>query len=154
MGWTNSHLNHFHINDRPHGDPMLMQENFKEFGYADSTTTLLSDILRAGRKRLRFAYEYDFGDSWQHEVLFEGAVPAEAGRKYPLCVEGARACPPEASGGPFGYGDFVEAIQDEDHEEHDRLLEWVGGEFDPEAFDAAAATKRMKKGLPDWRRMM
>jgi hypothetical protein len=48
----------------------------------------------------------------------------------------------------------VEAVQDEGHERHDELLEWVGGSFDPEAFDPVAATKRMKKGLPDWRRMM
>lgn len=71
-----------------------------------------------------------------------------------LCVDGARACPPEDVGGTWGYADFVEAMQDECHERHDEMLEWVGGSFDPEAFDLAAATKSMKKGLPDWRRMM
>jgi hypothetical protein len=57
-------------------------------------------------------------------------------------------------GGTWGYADFVEAIQDEDNERHDEMLEWVGGSFDPEAFNPTAATRRMKKGLPDWRRMM
>lgn len=153
MGWTNSHLNHFHIGDQPYGDPLLMAENFEEFGYEDSTTTKLSDVLPRDGKRFRFEYEYDFGDSWQHEILFEGCLRAEQGKRYPICLEGERVCPPEDVGGVFGYAEFVEAITDPDHEEHDRFLAW-SGPFDPEAFDAAAATKRMWRGLPNWRAML
>ncbi len=87
MGWTNSHLHHFRIGEQLYGDPMLMAENFEEMEYEDSTTTKLSDIIAEGRRRFRLLYEYDFGDSWQHEVLFEKRVEAEAGRKYPLCLE-------------------------------------------------------------------
>lgn len=154
MGWTNSHLNHFKIGEQPYGDPLLMQENFEEFGYQDSTTTKISDILPKTGKEFRFRYEYDFGDSWNHEVLFEGVVRADSKVKYPLCLEGARACPPEDCGGVWGYADFVEAIQNPDHEEHEEMLGWVGGRFDPEEFNPAKATKAMKKGLPDWRRML
>ena len=113
----------------------------------------MSAILPKTGKRFRFQYEYDFGDSWYHEVLFEGVVRAESKVKCPLCLEGARACPPEDCGGIWGYADFAEAIQNPDHEQHEELLEWVGGRFDPEKFDAAKATKAMKKGLPDWRSM-
>jgi hypothetical protein len=35
----------------------------------------------------------------------------------------------------WGYADFLEAIHDPKHPEHDEMLEWVGGEFDPDAFD-------------------
>ena len=83
-----------------------MQENFEEMEYEDSTTTKFSDILPKSGKRFRFEYEYDFGDSWQHEVLFEGCVRAERGKQYPVCLEGARACPPEDVGGVWGYADF------------------------------------------------
>src|SRR5205085_1614856 len=93
----------------------------------------ISDILPKAGKRFRFQYEYDFGDSWDHEVLFEGTVPAEPRVKYPRCLEGERACPPEDCGGVWGYADFVQAIQNPDHEQHEELLEWVGGRFDPEA---------------------
>jgi hypothetical protein len=79
-------------------------------------------------------------------------VRADPKVKYPLCLEGARACPPEDCGGIWGYADFVDAIQNPDHEQHEELLEWVGGRFDPERFDPAKATKAMRKGLPDWRR--
>ena len=151
MGWTNSHLHHFKIGEQYYGDPMLLQENFEEMEYEDSTTTNLSDIIPENAKKFRFVYEYDFGDSWYHEVLFEGCPSEEPGKKYPLCIDGKRACPPEDCGGIWGYPDFIQAIENPDDERHEELLEWIGGSFDPEAFDPASATKAMKKGLRDWR---
>ncbi|MBV8607921.1 MAG: plasmid pRiA4b ORF-3 family protein [Singulisphaera sp.] len=135
MGWTNSHLHHFWVGEQLYGDPMLMAENFEDMAYKDSTTTKVSDILPKNGKRFRFVYEYDFGDGWQHEVLFERCVQAEASKKYPLCMEGARACPPEDVGGTWGYADFLDAIQDPDNERYEELREWVGGSFEPEDFD-------------------
>jgi len=148
MGWTNSHLHHFRINDQLYGDPMLMEENFEDRGYEDSTTTKLSDVLPESGKRFRFKYEYDFGDSWEHEILVEGSLPAEKGTRYPLCVEGERACPPEDVGGSYGYQEYLEALADPNHERHEELMEW-GGPFDPEKFNAQAASKRMRQGLPE-----
>ncbi|MBI2555343.1 MAG: plasmid pRiA4b ORF-3 family protein [Candidatus Rokubacteria bacterium] len=49
----------------------------------------------------------------------------------PVCLGGARACPPEDCGGVRGYESVLEAIRDPDHEERDAMLEWVGGHFDP-----------------------
>jgi hypothetical protein len=151
IGWTNSHLHHFRIGEQLYGDPLLMQENFEDMGYKDSTTTKISQIVPRDGRRFRFEYEYDFGDGWRHEVLFEGFLRAEPRRKYPLCLEGERACPPEDVGGTSGYREFLEAVTDPEHEDHDGLLEWAGGSFDPEAFDAAAATKEMRRGIFDWR---
>lgn len=153
MGWTNSHLHHFRVGKTLYGDPELMADNFVELGYEDSTATKLSDIVPAGGKKFRFAYEYDFGDSWDHEVVVEKRVPAEAGVKYPVCVDGKRACPPEDVGGVWGYADFLDALGNPDHEQHEDMLEWVGGRFDPDDFDPATATRLMRRGLPDWRLM-
>ena len=152
MGWTNSHLHQFRIGEQLYADPLLMEEDFEEMECRDSTRTKLSAILPKTGKRFRFVYEYDFGDSWDHEVLFEGCVQAEPGRQYPVCLEGERACPPEDVGGVPGYAEFLESIQNPDNEQHNDMLEWVGGKFDPEAFDAKKTTKAMKKGLPDWRK--
>jgi hypothetical protein len=151
MGWTNSHLHDFKIGGKDYGDPLLLEENFEEFDYGDSTTTKVSDILPRTGRRFRFEYHYDFGDNWRHEVLFEGCLRAGRNQRYPVCLEGARACPPEDVGGTWSYRDFLEAVTDPEDEDHDRLLEWAGGSFDPEAFDAGRATKRMWRGLPDWR---
>jgi hypothetical protein len=154
MGWTNSHLHHFRLGEQLYGDPELMPENFEEMGYEDSTTTMLSDLVPKTGKRFHFIYEYDFGDGWEHEVVFEGRPAVDPKAKYPVCLEGARACPPDDCGGVWGYADFLEAIQNPDHEQHEELLEWVGGKFDPVKFDPAKATKAMRKGLPDWRSMV
>lgn len=151
MGWENSHLHHFRINEQLFGNPDLIQEDFEDMDYEDSTTIRLSDILPRSGEQFRFQYEYDFGDAWNHEILFEGCPEAEKGRKYPVCLEGKRACPPEDCGGSWGYPDFLDAIQNPDNQRHEELLEWIGGEFDPDEFNPAKATKAMRKGLPDWR---
>jgi Plasmid pRiA4b ORF-3-like protein len=48
---------------------------------------------------------------------------------------GKRACPPEDCGGIWGYVGFLAAIRDPKHPEHKGMLEWIGGEFDPDVFD-------------------
>ncbi len=152
MGWTNSHLHSFEIKGQLFGDPMLLGGLFQDVGYEDSTTTKLSDVLPKSGESFRFDYEYDFGDCWKHNVLFEGCLRADKGTPYPLCVEGERACPPEDVGGTHGYREYLEAMADPEDEEHESWMEWRGP-FDPEAFDAQAATKAMRKGLPNWREM-
>jgi hypothetical protein len=80
---------------------------------------MLHEILPARGKNFRFTYEYDFGDSWIHEILFEGSSEPGKAKEYPLCVKGAGACPPEDVGGIWGYYDFLETItgsEDEDDE--------------------------------------
>lgn len=152
MAWTNSHLHQFKIDGERYGDPELLDDGFEDFECVDSTVIRISEIVPQDGKRFRFLYEYDFGDGWQHEVLFEGCLRADKGGRYPVCVEGERACPPEDVGGVWGYAEFLEAVADPKHEEHDRMLQWAGV-FDAEDFDANKATKAMRRGLPDWRTM-
>ena len=151
MGWTNSHLHRFRIEETSFSDPMLMEEDFDEMGYQDSTTTKIRDVLPRGGKRLLFEYEYDFGDSWSHEVLFEGCPRAVTGCRYPVCVEGERACPPEDIGGTSGYHDFLTSLDEEEDDDHEVSLKWMGRRFDPEEFDPTKTTRRMRRGLPNWR---
>ncbi len=152
MGWTNSHLHRFEIDGERYGDPELIDDGFEDFECVDSTITKISEIVPKDGKRFQFTYEYDFGDCWKHEVLFEGCLKAEKGGRYPLCVEGERACPPEDVGGIGGYEEFLEALVDPKHEQHDDFVEWAG-EFDPERFDVEKTTKARRRGLPDWRQV-
>lgn len=151
MGWMNSHLHQFTINGQSYGDPELLDDGFNDNECIDSTRTKISQIVPASGKPFKFLYEYDFGDSWLHEIFFEGCPPPEKRKKYPLCVEGARACPPEDVGGIGAYYGFLEALADPTHEDHEQFLEW-SGPFDPMDFDVAEATSDMRDGLPDWRR--
>jgi hypothetical protein len=90
------------------------------------------------------SYTYDFGDNWEHTIQIEKVVDAEPGIRYPRCIDGKRACPPEDCGGAWGYGDFLKAIQDPKHSEHEEMTEWIGGEFDPEEFDLAAVNNGLR----------
>ncbi len=153
LGWTNSHLHQFTISGVIHGDPQLLYEGWQdETPPVNSLRTKVSKIVPEDGKQFRFDYEYDFGDGWEHEIRFEGCLRAEKGTRYPLCVEGARACPPEDVGGIYGYQEYLEALANPRHEEHESFMEWRGP-FDSETFDAQAATKEMRKGLPNWREM-
>ena len=151
MGWTNSHLHQFTIGGVTYGDPELLLEGFEDDPeIVDSLETPVSQIVPEDGKRLRFEYEYDFGDGWKHEILFEGYPQTEKGARYPLCVEGERACPPEDVGGVYGYEEYLEAMADFKHKRHREFSDW-NGPFDAEAFDASVATMRMRDGLPNRR---
>jgi hypothetical protein len=106
-----------------------------DFGFEVKNENNVSLRQVVARVKDKLIYEYDFGDSWDHELLVEKILPPEAGKRYPVCLTGKRACPPEDCGGIWGYAGFLDAIQDPQHPEHEAMVEWVGGEFDPAAFD-------------------
>jgi hypothetical protein len=133
LGWTNSHLHQFVVGERRIG--MKGIDDFSE-DVEDEKRVKLDQI--AGAKS-RFVYEYDFGDGWEHQILVEKALPAVDGVRYPTCIDGKRACPPEDCGGVGGYARLLEIIADPKHEEHAEMLEWLGRPFDPESFDIMEA---------------
>ena len=114
MGWHNSHMHQFSVNGKHFGQ--LMPDDF-DLQFEDEDGLLLSQIFHS-KKRPLIIYEYDFGDSWQHEITLETTLMPEPKIKYPRCVEGARACPPEDCGGAWGYAEFLEAMADPKHENH------------------------------------
>jgi Plasmid pRiA4b ORF-3-like protein len=146
MGWDDYHLHEFEIGEQRYGDPLQWRDAFwgDEPAMGNEGKVKLSRLVEQGVKKIR--YQYDMGDSWWHTIAVEKTLPAEAGVKYPRCVAGERACPPEDCGGPWGYGDFVDAVQNPKHKRHEELLEWVGGEFDPEAFDLDAVNEELQAG--------
>ena len=126
MGWTDSHLHHFIIDGQYYSIPSAADWE----PVIDERRSVLSQI--APQTKRKFVYEYDFGDSWEHQIVVEKILPPETGVTYPRCITGKRACPPEDVGGVGGYATFLEAIHDPTHEEHASYLEWIGGEFDAE----------------------
>ena len=110
----------------------------------DQWEVRLCDVAPKARKK--FYWEYDMGDSWLHEIVVEKIAPAEAPLKgAAVCLDGARACPPEDCGGIGGYENLLSILRDPKHEEHASMLDWVGEEFDPEAFDLAAVDKSLRR---------
>ncbi|MCE5243056.1 MAG: plasmid pRiA4b ORF-3 family protein [Syntrophobacteraceae bacterium] len=140
MGWENAHLHQFTVGKKSYGpiDPDYASE------MGDERKIKLCEAVP--REKSKFQYEYDFGDSWEHEVLVEKKVPAIGARRPAACLDGRRACPPEDVGGAEGYEVFLEALADPGHPEHDDFLEWVGEQsFDPEAFDVDAVNRKLKR---------
>src|SRR5258708_108866 len=90
-----------------------------------------------------FDYVYDYGDNWCCVVVLEAVAPMIPGVTYPRLVEGARHGPPEDVGCPWSYGEFLEDIADSKHERHKELLEWCGGDFDPQQFDVDEINPRL-----------
>jgi len=84
--------------------------------------------------------------------VFEGCLPTSKDIRYPVCIEGERACPPEDVGGVRGYAEYLEVLADVNDDRHDEMLRWRG-KFDSAKFDAEKATKKMRRGLPNWRNM-
>ena len=97
MGWEGYHLYRFDINGMEYGDPSMVEEMEGE----DARRVTLEALVQGAKDK--FLYEYDFGDSWDHELLVEKVLPYEAGQRYPVCLTGKRACPPEDCGGIWGY---------------------------------------------------
>ena len=138
MGWTNSHLHLFEVDKQLYSEPSPDWE----LDVLDSRRMTLGKVFTEDRKS--FIYEYDLGDSWRHKITLLDTIEGEAEEK-PGCIAGARACPPEDCGGTMGYYDLLVALSDPDHEDHESLLEWVGGSYDPNAFDLAATDRAVKK---------
>jgi hypothetical protein len=61
----------------------------------------LSDLCL--RVKEKFLYEYDFIDQWRHLIRVEAILPSEADQRYPVCISGKRAAPPEDCGGPWAF---------------------------------------------------
>lgn len=139
MGWKCSHLHSFALRDRTFGDPLLDPEG--ELDFEDERKVKLDALVQAGQA---LAYEYDFGDSWSHELQIEERLGADPRLSYPLCIGGARACPPEDCGGTRGYERLLRALADEDDPEHDDLLRWMGGFFEPEGFDVNRTNEALR----------
>jgi len=142
MGWMDSHLHHFEVSGTHYSLP-LRGTDWEDGGEVDSRPVRLDGI--APQVKTKFLYLYDFGDSWEHDVLVEKISPPDPKMKSPACLAGKGACPPEDVGGVWGYAEFLQAIKDPEHPEHDEYLEWVGDEFDPKAFDLEAVNKALKR---------
>ena len=145
FGWTDSHLHQFHVIDERGGTKAYVGRPNPDFAGStptqDETKRLLKNFLAKPGDRL--GYEYDFGDGWIHEVKLEAVHVQSARLTTPLCLDGARACPPEDCGGPPGFAHVLDAIANPKRADKE-LAEWVS-DYDPAAFDLTAVNLTLGK---------
>ncbi|MCK4811505.1 MAG: HEAT repeat domain-containing protein [Methanosarcinales archaeon] len=139
MGWEGYHLHEFEMADPVTGLEMRIGVPSEDFGFSEVLQEQKEPISGYFSMENQSAeYTYDFGDDWGHRILLEKILPRDGDTKYPVCIKGKRACPPEDCGGVWGYEELLEALHDPDSAEDEELLEWLGEGFDPEYFDAKA----------------
>ncbi len=144
MGWTNSHLHQFFIGTKNYAALYPDLDFDVDESVLDEEEALLMDVVK--RANTTFVYLYDFGDSWEHEITVDKIHKSDIQPgKIAECLDGACACPPEDCGGIDGYVDLLEIIKDPTHEEHEEMMQWLGGEFDPDEFDIKKVNNYLKK---------
>ncbi len=142
MGWQDSHFHMFIIDGKRYGVPDENENS--NYTILEEANHRLNSLLSEGQK---FLYVHDFGDDWRHEISVEEIREGSTEEPSPTCIAGEHACPPEDRGGPYFYPEFIEALSDPTHEDHDHYSE-IYGEHDPEQFDLTVAQKSLKALSP------
>lgn len=138
MGWQDYHLHSFEIDGVQYGEP----DPDGELPVHDELDVRLDMVASKGS---RFLYTYDFGDWWKHEVVVEDIVSADPEERYPICVDGEWACPPEEVGGAFGYHEFLDALADPEHPQHETMRDWIGRPFHVADFEPSRVTTLLRR---------
>jgi len=149
FNWEDAHLHNFNVDDVEFSE--VDDEGDEEPDSEDEADVTLDELELT--KKSRILYTYDFGDNWEVQIKVEKIEGNDPNLTAPICLDGARAAPPEDCGGVPGYYNLIEAMSNPKHPDHKELLEWLGYEYDPEAFDLEAANISFaqlvpKPGLP------
>lgn len=141
MGWHNSHLHRFEIDDTSY----TFGDSASEMNMKPEEKVRLRDVLK--KEGQVFLYEYDFGDSWMHLITVEKITDAKPGKQSVVCLGGDRACPPEDCGSYPGYEEIFYALDAADPDEDQQsLIEWLEdmcGDYDPEHFECDEVNRKL-----------
>jgi hypothetical protein len=143
MPWQDYHLYQFEIGGTRYEDPNL---DGRDPSVPDPQGFTLDQLALV--QGSRFQYTYDFGDDWLHDLTVEGVVPLPRDFMLPVCLGGARACPPEDCGGVGGYEELIAALRRPQSAAAQEFREWLGRVYDPEELDLAAINARLGHGAP------
>jgi hypothetical protein len=139
LGWTDSHAHEFEVGDGLIAPDWWIQEAGSEEEadrYRDERRVSVAAVVSELGIRGEFTYRYDMGDGWEHRIVIE-SPPAStlSDPRLPVCIAGENACPPEDVGGPHGYEMFLDILGIRGHAQHEDMVRWIGGVFDPKGFD-------------------
>ncbi|MBD0268050.1 MAG: plasmid pRiA4b ORF-3 family protein [Cyanobacteria bacterium Co-bin8] len=137
MGWKNQYPHFFKVNDKRYGQPSAGSE------VEDEGAIALTEIFSFDPQPC--FYTYDPAEGWLHRLELNEVLeqPEQAAL---CCIDGERACPPEKSGGVWGYEEFLERLNDPQDPEYDALWQQAGESFNPEHFDS----KDVNQQLAEW----
>ena len=146
MGWTNSHLYLFEAGQATWGLP---DADFASEDLPANKHTLWDVIEDTGIKTIN--YIYDFGDNWEHKIKIGKFSDPAPGELYPRLIKVIGRCPPEDIGGFPGYEEFLAAMADPGHPDHDHLKDWFSENFDPNQPDTDDLKLEVLKLAKRWK---
>jgi hypothetical protein len=139
IGWTDTHAHEFEVGAGLVAPNWWIEEagSEKDAGrYRDERRVSVAAVISELGMRGEFEYRYDMGDGWEHRIVIESLTASMVSHpQLPVCIAGENACPPEDVGGPHAYMEFLEILGDRQHEQHEDMVRWIGGVFDPKGFD-------------------
>jgi hypothetical protein len=147
MPWQDYHLYQFEIGATRYEDP---NPDDRDPAVPDPREFTLNQLDLVQGSRLQ--YTYDFGDDWHHDVTVEGVVPLPRDFLLPICLGGARACPPEDCGGVGGYEELIATLRQPRSAAAREYRHWLGRVYDPEELDLAAINARLGNRVRPGRR--
>lgn len=140
VGWEGYHLNQF-IKGKNDFYLLPDEDGYVDYG-KDARKYTIGNLLKSVGSKIQ--WEYDFGDSWIHELKLVGKVAIDKDEEADVTlVKGTGSCPPEDCGGVGGYRYLLNALKNPDSEEYEEMTGWLGGGFDPKAFNLSAARRRI-----------
>jgi hypothetical protein len=139
MGWQNHHLYAFVIDGKRYAP---RHEDDGDVGKPNLIGTKLSRLVKKPAQAI--TYEYDFGDRWEVELHIESAKHMIGQQLSAECIEGCRHGPVEDSGGSRGYMEKIRIFRNPQHKAYHQVREWIGPDFDPEAFNLAETNELLK----------
>lgn len=154
-GWLDYHLYKFEFKKTivtiPSDDYALGELYGEDFIELDSNLTKINELFDSNDS---CEYEYDFGDSWEHEIIIEKRLKDTKNNRVPECLDGARQRPPEDVGGTGGYENFLNIIRDKKNPERKEMLSWAekdtkGRIFDPDYFSTSEVNRRLLYAMED-----
>jgi hypothetical protein len=140
MGWGNRHLHAFEVSGQQYGVPDDERDDD-----VDELDEVGIQIQIALGDDDRFTYEYDFGDGWVHDVIVEDVIESEIPLREAVCLDGARACPPEDCGGTSAFAEALKILSNPSHLGYREMTERFGGMFDPEFFSLIETNAKIQR---------
>jgi hypothetical protein len=140
MGWHDCHMHEFRAGERHFGRPDPEDISMGMQVENERNIRLSSVFRRLGAKLI---YIYDFGDNWEHAIVLEKLLPFLPDMTSPICIDESLACPPDDCGGIPGFYELLDALADPNHEQHQEMRDWIGGDFDPQAFSVEEVNRKL-----------
>jgi len=141
MDWEDYHLWCFELGGRRFELPDPDGMSFDKTPPEDARRARVGGLLT--KKDEVLDYYYDFGDGWCVKISLLASGEAVPEMRYPRCVAGERAGPPEDCGGVGGFAHLLAAHKNPRTEDDRELLEWAGEDWKPGAFDLDAVNQAL-----------